>query len=84
MPMTTRCQAVGTPTRIRLLLAIVTRMTPRMVPITVPRPPVSWAPPKTTAAITLNSVPTRSCGLAWRAIEPKVIPAMPDSKPTKP
>ena len=44
--MTTRCQTDGTPIRIRLLLAITTSVTPRIVPMTVPRPPVNCAPPK--------------------------------------
>ena len=52
--------------KVNTLLMTTTSTTPSIVPATVPVPPVMRAPPSTTAAITLISMPTMSNGLASR------------------
>jgi len=62
-------------------LTMTSMKTPINVPRTVPRPPKIDAPPRTTAAITSNSSPTKSRGLASQIIEECRRPAKPASAP---
>jgi len=46
-------------------------------------PPVTRAPPSTTAAMAIISKPSILVGLAFNIIEARVIPVMPANAPTK-
>src|SRR5699024_677959 len=63
-PMNSCCHAVGMPTSTRLEPTMVISRTPSRVPSTLPRPPVTAVPPRTTAASTVISMPFNEAGSA--------------------
>src|SRR5699024_8228246 len=63
-PMNSCCHAVGIPTSTRLEPTTVISRTPSRVPRTLPRPPVTATPPRTTAASTVISTPFSDAGSA--------------------
>ena len=77
------CQNVGIPMRIMEFWTMTMSSVPSMTPVSEPLPPVMAVPPRTTAAMTIISMPSRLVGCICPMEQVRTMPARAAMTPTR-